>query len=65
MLKAIIFVSLIVFQVSASAGDFADVKANPISTLDAKNNEDMQKIGSLNFAEFLSQLDDYTPTVSI
>ena len=53
----------------ASSSEVTDVKLErQQSTIshdgDAKSHDDPQRMPSLNLAEFLSQLEDYTPTVS-
>ena len=50
---------------ASTTGELTDVKSSSVSNVDSKSNEDLNKIGGLNLAEFLSQLEDYTPTVKI
>jgi len=48
---------------SVSAGEHADSKTNTTANLEIKSSEELHKLGGLNLAEFLSQLEDYTPTI--
>ena len=49
----------------STSGELTDIKSSSVSNLDNKSTDDLHKIGGLNLAEFLSQLEDYTPTVNI